>query len=186
MKPDSARRSPVESENAAARAAWTFGPADAAVAAGLLALTLGVSIPTAVRFRADAGRLDRQRTASVERAGEAQAALQALQARRAAFARLQRVSGRYASDIQARPIVSWATAVTELSRLRPQGVWTTRIHGDGPRFEAEVSAARPGLVTTYVQSLRQSSYVEFAALPPDAGTAVQAPVVKVVGRLRGE
>jgi hypothetical protein len=46
-----------------------------------------------------------------------------------------------------------------------------------------VAAERPELVTQFTQSLRESPYVDFAALPAGVAPSTQS---QVVGRLRGE
>lgn len=160
-----------------------LGPADLAMAAGMIALALSMSIPAALHFRQEVRRLDQARMASMSRTRQLRMTLERGQSRNTALTQFRREVNRYVADVEARPLVPWTTLVGELSRRRPKGVWTTRISGNGPHFRAQIAAERPELVTLYTQSLRQSPYVDFAALPAGTAPAAQA---QVVGRMRGE
>ena len=162
---------------------WTFGAADLGIAAGLLSLTLSICFPAALYLRKEARAVEVQQQTSLQRSRAMKAELAHLDLRRAAQAQLRRELIHYVADVEGKPMVPWSTAVGELSRRRPHGVWTTRISGNGPHFRAQVSAERPELVGVYTQSLRQSPYLDFAALP--AGT-VPSTHTQVVGRLTGE
>lgn len=157
---------------------------DGAIGATLLAVTLTVCVPVAMRLRGEVRELDAERDRALRHSRSLRTAIQHLETRRVTLNRLRKVVDRYVTDVQAKPIVPWTTAVGELSRRRPAGVWTTRLAGDGPRFRAYVSAAQPELVSTYTQSLRQSSYVDFAS--GDTAAAPAAGSAQVVGRLMGE
>jgi hypothetical protein len=160
--------------------AWALGPADVAIAAAALAVTVGVSVPLALHFHGQSEALDRERQESLARTRAYLALERRLEARRGALTELRRAADRYVADVEARPIVAWTTALTELSHRRPAGVWTTRISGDGPRFRADVRAARPELFSEYAHSLRESAYVDFAAGDGAGATG------RVTGRLMGE
>lgn len=162
---------------------WTFGAADLGIAAGLLSVTLAICFPTALYLRKEAHAVEVQQQASLQRTRLMKAELAHLDLRRAAQAQLRRELTHYVADVEGKPMVPWSTAVGEISRRRPHGVWTTRISGNGPHFRAQVAAERPELVGVYTQSLRQSPYLDFAALP--AGT-VPSTHTQVVGRLTGE
>lgn len=149
----------------------------------MIVLGLSISVPVALHFRQEVRRLDQARVASMSRTRQLRMTLERGQARNAALTQFRREVNRYVADVEARPMIPWTTLVGELSRRRPKGVWTTRISGNGPHFRAQVAAERPELVTLYTQSLRQSPYVDFAALPAGTAPAAQA---QVVGRLRGE
>lgn len=160
-----------------------LGAVDLAVAAGLVAVALSISVPVALHFRREVRSLDQARMSSMSRTRQLRTALERGQTRNAALTQFRREVNRYVADVESRPLIPWTTFVGELSRRRPKGVWTTRISGNGPHFRAQVAAERPELVTQYTQSLRQSPYVDFAALPAGTTAASQA---QVVGRLRGE
>jgi len=160
-----------------------IGAADLAMAAGVIALALSASIPVALHFRQEVRSLDQARMTSMSRTRQLRMTLERGQSRNAALTQFRREVNRYVAEVEARPMIPWTTFVGELSRRRPKGVWTTRISGNGPHFRAQVAAERPELVTLYTQSLRQSPYVDFAALPAGTAPAAQA---QVVGRLRGE
>ncbi len=167
----------------AATGGWVFGPVDAAISAGMLILTVAVCVPVALSFREQAKAYDRQREDALDRSRQIKATLEFVESRRTAHTQLRRAADRYVAEVQARPIVPWATVVGEMSRRRPGGLWAVRMSGDGPRFRVEVSAQQPQLVSTYAQSLRESPYVDFAALP----TGVQPTQARqVVGRMTGD
>ncbi|MCC2672900.1 MAG: hypothetical protein K0Q72_5372 [Armatimonadetes bacterium] len=166
----------------APQAGW-FGPVDAAIAAGCVMLALTVSVPVALHFRKEARQLDHARTESMSRTRQLRSTLDRSEARHVALTQFRREVSRYVSEVEAKPMVPWTTVVGELSRRRPAGVWTTRLSGSGPHFRAQVAAERPELVTQFTQSLRESPYVDFAALPAGVAPATQS---QVVGRLRGE
>ena len=160
-----------------------FGPADAGIAAVSVILALSVTVPVALHYRKEVQRLDRSRADSMSRTRQLRFTLDRSEARHAALTQFRREVSRYVSEVEARPMVPWTTVVGELSRRRPAGVWTTRLSGNGPHFRAQVAAERPELVTQFTQSLRESPYVDFAALPAGVAPATQS---QVVGRLRGE
>ena len=162
---------------------WSFGAADLGIAAGMLSLTLAVCFPSALYLRHQAHAVDQQQQQSLARTRLVKSELAHLETRRAAQTQLRRELTRYVAEVEAKPMVPWSTAVGEISRRRPHGVWTTRISGNGPHFRAQVAAERPDLVTVYTQSLRQSPYLDFAALPAGAVPSTRA---QIVGRLTGE
>lgn len=177
-------RKPVnEAQPATSAPGWTFGPADAAIAAGLLGLTVAVCMPVAMHFREQAKQFDRQREEALDRSRLVKATLEHVESRRIAHTQIRRAVDRYVAEVQARPIVPWSTVVGELSRRRPGGVWAMRLSGDGPRFRAEVATPQPALVESYAQSLRESPYVDFATLPVGAAPGQTR---QVVGRMTGE
>jgi hypothetical protein len=157
-----------------------FSIADAAIAAGLLAATLAVCLPTAIRFRADARNAERRMVASRERIAEVRSEIHQVETRRAMASEQRRAVNRYLAEVDARPMTPWTTGVAELCRARPNGLWTVQMRGNGPRFQAIVQAARPDLVGTYAQRIAKSPRAEFAARP-GAGSGLQ-----VVGRWKGE
>jgi hypothetical protein len=161
---------------------WVWGPVDAVIASGLLALTVAVCVPLGYHFHAQAREIDRQVEDSNFRLHGLRSSLEHVEARRTDLSRLRREVNRYVADVETRPIVPWTTLIGELSRRRPEGLWTTRITGSGPQFRAQVAAMSPSLVSNYAQQLRESPYVEFAALPSgDAPGSAQ-----IVGRVMGE
>lgn len=160
-----------------------LGAADLPIAAGVVVFALSLSIPVALHFRQEIRTLDQTRQTSMSRTRQLRIALERGQTRNAALTQFRREVNRYVADVESRPRIPWTTFVGELSRRRPKGVWTTRISGNGPHFRAQIAAERPELVTLYTQSLRESPYVDFAALPAGTAPAAQA---QVVGRLRGE
>jgi len=162
---------------------WTLGPIDLAIAAGLLAVTLGVAAPIAHRYHQEAMALEREAGESVARYRMLQRTLEHVQQQRGRLTQLRRAVDRYVSDVEARPIVPWTTVMGELSRRRPRGLWTTRISGEGPRFTTQVTAERPELVQQYAEQLRESPYMEFAALPTGE---VQSTRARLIGRAQGE
>ena len=168
--------------------AWTFGPADMAIAAGLMVLTLAACVPGALRFREEARRCDAQRVAAAERCRELQASIAEFSSRQMAAEHVRSVVERYTSDVASRRIVPWDTVVGELSRRRPEGVWTTRLSANGSRFTAEIRSRRPELVSAYLRKLSESPYVEFVQQPAPAGPAQPQAVASatIVGRLVGE
>lgn len=160
----------------------SVNPMDAAIAAAILAITTGVGIQIALHFRQEAAQIDKQRQASIGECRNLTSALKHLDARRAAMTQLRHDVDHYVADVSSRPLVPWTTVMGELSRRRPQGVWTTQISGDGPRFRVAVTAARPDLAQRYTQSLRESAYVDYAGLPVGPVTAQ----TQVSGRWTGE
>ena len=162
---------------------WVFGPGDLAIAAGMLAVSLSICVPAALQLRAQVRNLDRQREAVVEQGRQARSTLEYAEGQRVAFAQMRREVKRYVTHVEAKPIVPWATAISELSRRRPRGVWTTRISGSGPQFRAQVVAKRPELLAAYTQQLRESPFVDYAAQP--SGEA-PTTVAQIVGRWTGE
>lgn len=151
--------------------------------AGTLTLALAVSAPVALHLRKEMRGLDNARMASIQRTRLLRITYERNQSRREALTQFRREVNRYVTEVEARPTVAWTTAVGELSRNRPNGLWTTRLSGNGPHFRAQIAAERPELVTLYTQSLRQSPYVDFATLPAGVTATTQT---QVVGRLRGE
>lgn len=173
---------PRQSEAPRPAPAWTWGPADALIASGLLALTVAVCVPLGYHFHSRTRELDRRVEETSFRLHALRATLERVEARRTDLSRLRREVNRYVADVETRPLVPWTTVIGELSRRRPEGLWTTRITGSGAQFRAQVSAMTPELVDTYARQLRESPYVEFAALPAgDASSRGQ-----VVGRMMGE
>lgn len=163
------------------RPAWKPAQADIAIAASFLTLTLAVGIPVALRFHQEGETLDRETAMSLGRTKMLMATERRVQARRLALTELRHAADRYVADVEARPVVAWTTALGELSRRRPPGVWATRLSGDGPRFSALVRTEHPDLVAAYTQYLRESPYVDFAA-----ADRASSGTVRVAGRLLGE
>ncbi len=164
--------------------AWNFGPVDLAISGVLLALVAGVCIPTALHYRQEANRMDQQRAELTSRCRQLGTTLRFVESRRAALSQFRRSVDRYVADVESRPIVPWVTTIGEMSRRRPYGVSARRMSGDGPRIRIDVAAASPDLVQAYAQSLRESPYLDFAALP--AGAAPSAAGGQIIGRLAGE
>lgn len=173
---------PRQSGAAQPAPAWVWGPADAVIASGLLALTVAVCVPLGYHFHSRAAELDKRIEETSFRLHALRTTLERVEARRTDLSRLRREVNRYVADVETRPLVPWTTVVGELSRRRPEGLWTTRITGNGAQFRAQVSAMTPDLVGAYARHLRESPYVEFAALP--AGDAPNGS--QVVGRMMGE
>jgi hypothetical protein len=162
---------------------WTWSTSDSALAAGLLALTVAVCVPVGYYFHSNARAMDRQVEETQGRVRMLRTTLEYVENRKTDLARLRREVNRYVADVETRPMVPWSTVVAELSRRRPDGLWTTRIWGSGPQFRAQVAAMSPDLVGQYARQLRESPYVEFAALPAGDAPATGA---QVVGRMMGE
>lgn len=172
-----------EAKTQGAEAGWAWGPADAVIAAGGLVLVVAACVPIGYYFHSQARTADHQIQESIGRFRALQTTLERVEARKADLSRLRREVNRYVAEVETRPIVPWSTVVAELSRRRPEGLWTTRISGNGPQFRAKVSAMAPELVNDYARQLRESPYVEFAALPVGDAPGASA---QVVGRLMGE
>jgi hypothetical protein len=171
-------------EKSAPQAGWTFGPADAAIAAGTLALALGVSIPVAVRLNAASREMDQASAVSVNRSRILHATARFTETRREAVAAFRTEAKRYEEEVQSKRSVPWTAVASEFSRVRPDGVWITRFSADGPRFQVQLTAGTPELAADYLAALQQSPVVEFAALP--AGAVPTGNTYQVVGRLAGE
>lgn len=171
-------------EKRAPQAGWTFGPADAAIAAGMLVLALGISIPVAVRLNAASREVDHAATASINRTRILNATARFTETRREAVAAFRREAKRYAEEAQSRQRVPWTAVATEFSQARPEGVWITKLSADGPRFQIQLSATSPELATDYLAALQQSPVVEFATHP--TGAIPTGNTYQVVGRLAGE
>lgn len=154
--------------------------ADAVIAAGLLAATLAVCLPTAMGFRSDARKMDRAALASRERCERTRSQIQQVEVQHALASEQRRAVARYLAEVDSRPVTPWPAAVNELCRNRPRGLWAVQLRGSGPRFQAVVQAARPDLVAAYARKLSKSARTEFATRPGD-GSGLQ-----VVGRWRGE
>jgi hypothetical protein len=164
-------------------APWTFGPADSALAAAMLTLVVAVSLPIALRQRQEAAALQRDRERVADRCRMIRAALRDVERQEFALGRIRRESNRWVSEIEARPIVPWTTAIGELSRRRPRGVRAVRLSGNGPRFRAQIVADAPETAQAYAHRLMESPYVDFAGLPGAAGSSTRT---QVVGRLMGD
>ena len=108
--------------------------------------------------------------------------------RRRAMARFRLEVDRYVQDVQSRPIVPWTTVVTEISQRRPQGVWITRVSGNGPRFRAQLAAQNPALIGDYLTRLQDSPCVDFAGRPGAtmATTPGSTGSTQILGRVTGE
>lgn len=177
------KASPQVTAEEAPSSSWSFGPVDGAIIAGTITLALAVSAPVALHLRKEMRTLDAARMSSIQRTRMHRLTLDRNESRREALTQFRREVNRYVTEVEARPAVAWTTVVGELSRRRPNGLWTTRLSGNGPHFRAQVAAERPDLVTVYTQSLRESPYVDFATLPAGVAASTQS---QVVGRLRGE
>jgi hypothetical protein len=164
-------------------AEWSPRALDAALAAAGVALILAASLPGATMLRRQAADLDRQRAEAHQRASAVRGTLRHLEERRADLLSFRRSVDRYVSQVEARPMVPWTTTISELSRSQPEGVWTTRLRGDGPRFRATVAAERPELISQYVRQVSDSNYVDLVSQP--AG-GEGGPEAELVGRMRGE
>jgi hypothetical protein len=178
-------RMAVPESEGAVRAAqgWSFGAVDAAMAAVSLTVALAACAPFAIHLRKEVRKLDSARIESMQRTRMHRLSVQRNESRREALTQFRREVNRYVAEVEARPMIPWTTVVGELSRRRPQGLWTTRLSGNGQHFRAQVATHRTELVPVYTQSLRESPYFEFATLP--AGM-VPANRTQVVGRVRGE
>ena len=154
--------------------------ADAVIAPALLAVTLAICMPIAMRFRVEAQKMDQATLASRERCGKTRMKIQHVEEQRALVSEQRQAATRYLAEIDSRPVTPWSAAVGELCRNRPRGLWAVRLRGNGPRFQAVVQAARPDLVAAYVRKLSKSQRAEFAERPGDAES------LQVVGRWRGE
>lgn len=174
------RRPPVSS---AELAPFRFTPLDVCLLMGIVAFAIGGAMPLAVHFREHSRELDRELAASLTRNRQLEATLGHLQARRSNYASLRQAARHYESAIEARTSVPWMTIVRELSEKRPGGVAAVRLAGSGSRFDVEVQASRADLVPLYVDRLRQSPHVDFAALPPGAPAGSRA---RITGRIAGE
>ena len=171
-------------EGNASRSGWTFGPADAAIAAGMLVLSLGVSIPVAVRLNAASREVDQSSYACMNRIRMMNTTARFTEARREAVSAFRMEAKRYVDEVQAKPMVPWTAVASEFSRALPDGVWITKISADGPRFQVQLSAVSPELASDYLSALQQSPVVEFAAQP--TGGIPTGNTYQVVGRLAGE
>jgi hypothetical protein len=174
-----------------------FTAFDVAFATGMFVVAMGMCVPTAARLHQEARALEHQRVEMADRCQQVRLLLYRVQAKQAAVRELHRAVDRYVADVEAKPIVPWSTAVGELSRRRPNGLRTLRITGNGPRFQAYVSAARPELISLYTESLQESPYVQDVSGPfsrpeepgaqPGSGPAgTDATQMTVVGQLMGE
>jgi hypothetical protein len=152
----------------------------------MFSLVLAVCIPLALHLRSTAREADRQREVVFDRVRQTRSVVHYLEARRAALATLRRDVQSYMTDVEARPIVAWTTALAELSRCRPAGLEAARLSGSGPRFRAQVTCASPQLVGLYAQSLRESPYVDWVSGDAQAGGAPATDRFQLVGRLVGE
>lgn len=148
-----------------------------------LTLALAISLPIALRYRGAATKLEHERLASLTLMGQKHKMADRLQTRRRTLNRFRRTVTRYVADVESRPIVPWTTAVSEMSRARPGGVWTTLIAGDGPRFKAIIKTHRSDLMGEYVQRLAQSPYVEYVSAPVVGDVQAQS---RIFGRFSGE
>jgi hypothetical protein len=176
-------RPQTEAKPRAVSAEWTWGPADALIAALLVAATVAVCVPVSFRLHTRARDLDREVQEAHGRMAQLRATLEHVEGRRDELARLRREVNRYVADVEARPIIPWSTVVTELSQRRPGGLRTTRISGNGPQFRAQLTAAVPELIPAYARALRESPFVDFATLPTGETPGHSG---QVVGRLMGE
>jgi hypothetical protein len=177
------KHSPKPEESPAAGGGWTFGSADLGISAALFALSVAVCLPLALHFRAQSCAWEERTDESTVRTTALRSAIAHLDSRRAAMVQFRHELTKYVAEVEAKPIVPWTTEVAEMSRHRPRGLWTVRLSGSGPHFRARVAAERADLVTQYAQSLRQSPYMDFAALPAGAAPATHS---QLVGRLVGE
>lgn len=153
---------------------------DAVIAPVLLAATLAICFPFAMGFRSEARKLDRDALASRARCEKIRAKIQQIEEQRAVASEQQRAATRYLAEVDSHPVTPWPTAVADLCRNRPRGLWATLLRGNGPRFQAVVQAARPDLIAAYARKLSKSPRTEFAVIPSE-GKGLQ-----IVGRWRGE
>jgi hypothetical protein len=174
---------PAPVPEAPPQADWQFGPSDVGLAAASLALTVVLCVPFALHFRAQAAHMERERQRSIDRGRVMAQTVEHAEAQRIALLQFRRDAAQYLDDVETRPMIPWTTVMTELSRRRPQGVWTTRISGDGPRFRAIIATPRAELATAYARRLMESPYIDFAAQP---GGQYGAASNQIVGRMRGE
>jgi hypothetical protein len=161
----------------------SFSQKEMLLSAGLLVTVLALCAPAALYLRSRVGTFERESIASVDRCRRLQAAGRQVEGRKANLAQLRRSVDRYLADVDSRPIVPWATAVSELSGRRPRGLRTIRISGEGPRFVAELSGDRADLAWAYAGLLAQSPYVDFANASPGGHSSGST---QVVGRMKGE
>jgi hypothetical protein len=171
-------------ENGAPQGGWTFGPADAAIAAGLLVLSLGISIPVAVRLNLASREMDHAASTSINRTRILTHTARFTESRREAVSAFRTEAKRYAEEVQSKRSVPWTAVATEFSRARHDGVWINKLSADGARFQIQLSAVSPDLATDYLAALQQSPVVEFATHP--TGAIPTGNTYQVVGRLAGE
>ena len=184
MKQSAFRRQAAEPQVGAADSdGWAFGTADIGITCALFAAAVAICLPLALHFRQESHDWEARAQESTERTVSVRASILHLENRRVALSQFRRELTRYVKEAENKPIVPWTTAVSEISRHRPRGLWTVRLSGNGPHFRAQVAAERADLVTEYAQSLRQSPYMDFAALPAGAAPASRS---QLVGRLVGE
>ena len=152
---------------------------------GMLSLTLALAIllPISIHYRRQAVTLERQRLLMMDSMRREQRLLEHIDTRRQTLTLFRRTVRHYVADVESRPIVPWTTAISEVSRARPGGVWTTLISGDGPRFKAIVKAQRRDLAAEYSQRLAQSPYVEYVSAPAAEDNGATS---RLFGRLAGE
>jgi hypothetical protein len=150
-----------------------------------LIATVAVCVPVAWSLHGQAQGLDRQRAQSSGRFRQFQATIEHLEGRKAEMARMRREVNRYVADVESRPIVPWTTGIAELSRRRPEGVWTVSLSGNGSSFRAQVAADRPDLLASYTQQLRDSPYVEYVSAPPAPAGTPAAPQTRVAAQISG-
>lgn len=165
------------------RSGWVPGALDAALLAALLFATLAVALPIAAGMRRQVRLYDAAREESLRAIRIRRATLEHVESRRASYSRLRRAVDRYTAEVEARPIVPWASVVRELADRRPPGLWLQRVNGDGPRFRVQARMVDPVLGSTYAQNLRASSFVEFVSGPAPSG---QPGEMLVSGRFVGE
>ncbi len=178
------RPAPVEAAAPAASRPAVLGAMDIAISGVVLGLVLGTATHVGWHYRQQANAADRTRTEITAQCRKLNATIRFVENRRQAQSQFRRTVARYVAEVESRPIIPWTTAVNELTRRRPHGVWATRMSGDGPRFRVQVTSAAPGQVGFYAQALRESPYTDYATLPPGTSPAMSSG--QVVGRLMGE
>ena len=154
---------------------------------GVLSFTvaLAITLPFALSYRRQATELDRLRMADLSQLRQKQRLADRLETRRRTLSRFRSTVNHYVADATSRPIVPWTTAVAEVSRARPGGLWTVLIAGEGPRFKAVVKSRRSDLIATYTQRLARSPYIEYASAA-DAGPPAAGAPIQLFGRFSGE
>ncbi|MBI3909669.1 MAG: hypothetical protein HY320_01890 [Armatimonadetes bacterium] len=167
-----------------------FGLWDVPLALATLAAAVALCWPTAaaLRHRAAAKRMELQ--VGLARLRDLKQLAEFQQRRQQDVMRLRRTAERLAAGIDSRPATPWPTAISEISRNRPGGVYARRIIAYGPNFKMLVSAARPDLVVEYAQRLGMSPFIRQVTPPAggtrDGGSGESGKVIRLHGSFAGE
>ncbi len=149
-----------------------YGTVDIALAGLALALTLAVCIPASIGLQQQARSVEVKTEAVREEIGDLKLAVAEFHTRRQMAGAGERGAERYVAMVEARAGVPWSTAVSEISRQRPGGVWAQWMTCDGGKFKMGLAAKDPTLVKSYLARLGQSPMVEYVSRL-DGGDSVQ-------------